>query len=161
MSLVGQELSTLPEHMSSHPEFSGVRVTWYLFLCEMFCRSLFVLFLLAVVLSVLRFTNYDYPSNSSFTMPVQQAITEVIFLKCKQIFKKQKNKQTNNYIAATGWMLEKTKETIIKRESRNTGNIGHKTQNDTTTTKYNAQTTKMWPNEQHQIPKKNPCARTV
>ena len=29
-------------------------------------------------------------------------------------------------------MLKKTKETIKKRESRDTGNIGHKTQNDTT-----------------------------
>ena len=42
--LVEQELLTLPEHLSSHPVFSGViRVTRSLVLCVMFCRSLFVL----------------------------------------------------------------------------------------------------------------------
>ena len=38
MSLVEQKLLTLPEHLSSYPPFSGVRVS---FIC-MFCRSLFV-----------------------------------------------------------------------------------------------------------------------
>jgi hypothetical protein len=42
MPLVEQELPILPEHRSSPPVFSGVRVTWSLVLC-MFCRSLFVL----------------------------------------------------------------------------------------------------------------------
>jgi hypothetical protein len=42
--LVEQELLTLPEHLSSPMDFSGVRVTRSLvFLCVMFCRSLFVL----------------------------------------------------------------------------------------------------------------------
>ena len=41
--LVAQELPTLPEHLSSSPVFSGVRVTRSLVLCVMFCRSLFVL----------------------------------------------------------------------------------------------------------------------
>ena len=46
---------------SSPPGLSGVHVTRYLVLCVMFCRSLFVLFLLAIVLSVLlRFTDSDY-----------------------------------------------------------------------------------------------------
>jgi hypothetical protein len=53
--LVEQELLTLPEHLSSPPVFSGVRIT----------RSLvcpFVLFLLAIVLSVLlRYTVSDCP----------------------------------------------------------------------------------------------------
>jgi len=47
--LVEQELLTLPEHLSSSPVFSGVRVTPLstiftrsLVLCEIFCRSLFV-----------------------------------------------------------------------------------------------------------------------
>ena len=40
--LVEQELLTLPEHLSSPPVFSGVRVTRSLVLCVMFCRSLFV-----------------------------------------------------------------------------------------------------------------------
>jgi len=77
---------TLPEHLSSPPVFSGVRVTRSLVLCVMFCRSLFVLFvlfLLAIVLSVLfllaiilsvlfRFTDSDYlplvSSNSSYVI---------------------------------------------------------------------------------------------
>ena len=55
------ELITLPEHLSSPPGFSGVLVTQSLVLYVMFSRSLFVLFLLAIVLSVLRFTDSDYP----------------------------------------------------------------------------------------------------
>ena len=47
--LVEQELLTLPEHLSSTPV-----------LCISFCRSLFVLFRLAIVLSVLLFTDSDY-----------------------------------------------------------------------------------------------------
>jgi hypothetical protein len=52
---VSLELLTLPEHLCSLLVFSGVRVTRSLVLCLhcMFCRSLFVLFLLAIVLSVL------------------------------------------------------------------------------------------------------------
>jgi len=61
MSLVEQELLTRPEHLRSPPVFSGVRVTRPLVLC-VFCGSLFVLFLLAIVLSVLlRYTDSDYP----------------------------------------------------------------------------------------------------
>ena len=54
-------LLTLPKHLSSPPVFSGVCFTRSLVLCVMFCRSLFVLFLLAIMLSVhLRFTDSDY-----------------------------------------------------------------------------------------------------
>ena len=61
-SLVEQKLLTLPKHLSSPPVFSGIRVTRSLVLSVMFCRSLFVLFLLAIVLSVfLLFTDSDYP----------------------------------------------------------------------------------------------------
>ena len=64
VSLVEQKLLILPEHMSSLPGFSGVRVTSSLVFCIMFCRSLFVpfvLFHLAIVLSVLlRYTDSDY-----------------------------------------------------------------------------------------------------
>jgi hypothetical protein len=46
-----QELLTLPEHLSSSPFFCGVRV-----------NATFVLFLLAIVLSVLlRYTDSDCP----------------------------------------------------------------------------------------------------
>ena len=63
MPLVEQELPTLPEHLSSPPVFSGVRVTRSLALCVCFAdRCPFVLFLLVIVLSVLlRFTDSDYP----------------------------------------------------------------------------------------------------
>ena len=64
LSLDEQELLTLPEHLSSPPVISGVRVTRSLVLCVCFeivvCP--FVLFILATVLSVLlRFTASDYP----------------------------------------------------------------------------------------------------
>ena len=41
------------EHLSSPPVFCGIRVTPYLVLWVMFCRSLFVFFLVVIVLSVL------------------------------------------------------------------------------------------------------------
>ena len=58
------ELLTLPERLSSPPVFGGVRVTRSLVLCVCFVDPLFVLlynFYLAIVLSVLRFTDSDYP----------------------------------------------------------------------------------------------------
>ena len=63
MPLVQQELVTLTEHLRSPPVFSRVRITRSsLVLCVMFGRSLFVPFLLAIVLSVLlRFKDFDYP----------------------------------------------------------------------------------------------------
>ena len=45
----------------SHVVFSGVRVARYLAIYVMFCRSLFVLFRLAIMLSVHRFTTSDHP----------------------------------------------------------------------------------------------------
>ena len=73
--LVEQELLTLPEHMSSRPVFSAVRVTRSLVLCVCFVDRCcpFVLSLLAIVFSVLlRFTVSDYlplvSSNSSFVV---------------------------------------------------------------------------------------------
>ena len=59
-----QQLLPLPEHMSSPPVCSGVRVDWSLDFCVVFCRSLLVFLffsLLVIVLSVLRFTASDYP----------------------------------------------------------------------------------------------------
>jgi hypothetical protein len=63
VSLVEQELLTLPEHMSSPPGFSGVRVTRSFVWCVCFVdRWLsFCTFLLAIVLAVLlRYTDSDY-----------------------------------------------------------------------------------------------------
>jgi hypothetical protein len=45
------------------PAVNEVRVTRSLVFCAMFGRSSFVLFLLSIVLSVLRFTDYDCPSS--------------------------------------------------------------------------------------------------
>jgi hypothetical protein len=60
--LVEKELHTLPERLNSPPVFSGVRVTQSFVLYVIFCRALFVLFLLAIVLFVLlRFTDSNYP----------------------------------------------------------------------------------------------------
>ena len=61
--LMEQELPTLPEHLSSLTDFSGVRVARSLVLCVCFVDRLlpFVLFVLAIVLSVLfRYTDSDY-----------------------------------------------------------------------------------------------------
>ena len=61
--LVEQGLLTLPEHMSSPPVFSGVRVTpsLVLYVCFVDRRLSFCTFSLAIVFSVLRYTNSDCP----------------------------------------------------------------------------------------------------
>jgi hypothetical protein len=57
--LVKQDLLTLPEFI---PVFTGFRVAPSLVFCVLFCRLLYVLFLLAIVLSMLlRFIASDYP----------------------------------------------------------------------------------------------------
>ena len=62
MPLVEEELLTLPVHPSSPPDFSGVHPTRSIVFCVVFYRSLFVLFLLAIVLSILLwYTDFDYP----------------------------------------------------------------------------------------------------
>ena len=48
--LVEQELLTHTEHMRSSPVYSRVRVAWYLAFCAVSLRSLFVPFLLAIVM---------------------------------------------------------------------------------------------------------------
>jgi hypothetical protein len=69
--LVEQELLTIPDHLSSLPVFSGVRVTRYLVLCVCFvdrCLS-FYFWPLSVLSVLLRLTDSDYlplvSSNSS------------------------------------------------------------------------------------------------
>ena len=68
VQLEDQKLPTLPEHMTSPPVSSGVRVTRFLifvYVCP------FVLFILAIVLSVLRFTDSDYPFGIFQTFSLQ------------------------------------------------------------------------------------------
>jgi hypothetical protein len=60
--LVEQELLTILEHLCSALVLSGVHVVQSLVFCLVFCRSLFVFFLLAIILSFfLWFTASDYP----------------------------------------------------------------------------------------------------
>ena len=58
VSLVEQKLPTIPEHLCSPLVFSEFRVARSLFFCVLFCRSLFVLFPLVIMLSVLRLTSF-------------------------------------------------------------------------------------------------------
>ena len=62
MPYVEQALITVPEHQSSSTLISEGRVAGSLVFCAVFCISLFVLFLLVIVLSVLlQFTASNYP----------------------------------------------------------------------------------------------------
>jgi hypothetical protein len=70
-----QELPTLSVHPSSLLVFSGVRVARSLVFCVVFCRSLFVFFLLVIVLSVLlQITVFDYPSSSFCTSGIHDEL---------------------------------------------------------------------------------------
>ena len=72
MSLVKQDLLTLPEHLSLHPVFSGVRVTWslvlyvcFVFRCLSFCPFFFwplpclLFFDLRILITPLVSSNYS------------------------------------------------------------------------------------------------------
>ena len=88
---VEKELLTLLKLLSSPPFFliCLACVALSLVFCVMFCRSLFVLFLLAIVLSVLiRFTASDYPfgifkpfNNNLFSIYDNQ-VTKMLTYKC-------------------------------------------------------------------------------
>ena len=79
VSLVEQELLTLPQHLSSPPNFGRVRVTRSLVLYVWFCRSLFVLlyfffwplfcllyFDLRILITPLVSPNYSYTMTIKF-----------------------------------------------------------------------------------------------
>jgi len=58
---VEQELLIRPENLNSPRVLVGfVLLLDHCFLCVVFCKSLFVLFLLAIMMSVLRLTASDY-----------------------------------------------------------------------------------------------------
>ena len=57
----GTAYPSITHELTRLPYFGGVRVNRYWVVCVMLCRSCFVLFLLAIVLSVLWFTASDYP----------------------------------------------------------------------------------------------------
>ena len=71
MPLVKQKLITLPEHLSSPPFFLWCSCCYLksLVFCVVFCKSLFVLYLLTIVLSVLWFTDSDYSLIYWFWLP--------------------------------------------------------------------------------------------
>ena len=60
VSHVDEDMHTYPEHLSSPQVLRGVRVARSLVFCVIFFGSLFVLFHLAMVLSVLRFMASGY-----------------------------------------------------------------------------------------------------
>ena len=68
VSQVEQHLLILPEDLSSPQVFSGLRVARSLFFCVMICRLLFVLFLLAIALSVLLITPLAFSSSSCISI---------------------------------------------------------------------------------------------
>ena len=99
--LVEQELLTLPEHLSSSPVFSEVRVTRSLVLCIFFveCCLSFGPFILAIVLSVpLRYTDCDYPFGifklfihlKTFQEPFNQIISQPTLRHLLHLFRKNK-----------------------------------------------------------------------
>jgi hypothetical protein len=65
VSHVEQEVQTLSEHLCLPSVFSGIHIARSLVFCVVLCRRLFVqtkvLFLLAIMFSVLRLTASDYP----------------------------------------------------------------------------------------------------
>ena len=63
--LVEQDLLVLPEHLSTSQFLVGVHFAWSLVFCQVLSTSLYVLFLLVIVLSVLWFTASDYILVSS------------------------------------------------------------------------------------------------
>ena len=91
-----QELPTLPEHLFFPSIFSGVGVTRFLVLCVCLAdRYLsFVLFLLAIVLSVLRFTNSDY------FLGIFKRFSRFIFVKWREILKQILKKELENHLIA-------------------------------------------------------------
>jgi Flp pilus assembly protein TadB len=68
------------ERLSSPPVFCGVRVTRFLALCLMFCRSLFVLSLLAIVLSVLSLLAIVLSVLS--LLAIVLSVLSVLFMSC-------------------------------------------------------------------------------
>jgi hypothetical protein len=61
VAIVEQALLTLPEHLSSAPVFSGVRVTRSLALCVCFVDCCLSFSVIVLSVSYLRFTDSDYP----------------------------------------------------------------------------------------------------
>jgi hypothetical protein len=74
---VEQELLTLPEHLSSPPVCSRVRVARSLVFCLSFCH-----FLLTIELSLLLFTNFDYPFGIFKLFLLEWVYGRIVLLSC-------------------------------------------------------------------------------
>ena len=88
------ELLLLPKHLSASPVFSGVGVTPYLVICVFFLQIAvcpFVLFLVAIVLSVLlRYTDSDYPFG------IFEILEQILLIKITTTKNKTKTQRQNN-----------------------------------------------------------------
>ena len=82
MLLLKQELLTLPDHMSSIMVFSRIPVAQFLVLCVVFCRSGFVLFRFAILLSVFPFTASDYLMGLSRSWSYSSWIYNYLSIQC-------------------------------------------------------------------------------
>ena len=115
MPLVEQELRTLPQHPTSPPVFSGFVLLDLLFLCNVLLIVVypFVLFLLAIVLSVIRrLVNSDYPFgifklfhclNQIFSTSYEQRMLD--YLNLKGNVSPAPNEQL---LIRSGWLLVTT-----------------------------------------------------
>ena len=86
---MGQELSSLSEHLRSPKAFSGSCTALYFVFCVVFCGS-FVLFSFAIVLSALRFTASNHPFGI-FKLLLCFLIHKTLFL------------HANSYVFTTGF----------------------------------------------------------
>ena len=106
VSLVEQELLNLPEHPSSLPVFSGVRVARFLVFWIVFCRSLFVPFLLyCVSLFDLRILITLLVSSNYLFLLDLELFPQLINLKCEVFLViKMKTPLWSFMVATVSWL---------------------------------------------------------
>ena len=92
-------MPTRPEYKSSYRAL----VARSLVFCVMFCRSLFVLFLLAIVLSVIRFTASDY----------RFGIFKLFLLEIETLFKKKRLNVFYKDTKHNAFLLKSTGSAVI------------------------------------------------
>ena len=112
-TMTEQELLTLPEHLSSPPDFSVARVARSLVFCVVFCRSLLGLwsfFLLTIVLSVHLQFSASYYSFGIFKIFLRKTVIHHQ-MKCILISKSIQNSKSRSTIVEQG--VELTKREII------------------------------------------------
>ena len=79
-SLVSSNSSYPSRASELNPSFCGVHGAWSLVFCVVFCRSLFLFFFFSIVLSVLWFTDSDYPFGIfKLFLPLQSIWAQPVF----------------------------------------------------------------------------------